>query len=49
MDSNPFKGLRDSSPPAVDASQKLPGKNIDQDSTRSATAPTPKTLGPREA
>ena len=49
MDTDPFKGLKDSSPPAVDASQKLPAKNIDSDSTRSSPAPTPKTLGPREA
>ena len=41
------EGLKDRSPAPVDASMKLPGKNIDQDATRSAVAPNQKPLGPR--
>lgn len=49
MDGNLLKGLTRKNPSASDASTRLPGKNIDQDATRSSTAPTPKTLGPRTA
>jgi hypothetical protein len=44
-----LKGMRDRNPSATDKSTRLPGMNIDSDATRSSTAPTPKTLGPREA
>ena len=41
---------RDSSPSASDKSTVLPkGPSVNADPTRSGTAPTPKTLGPREA
>lgn len=44
------KGLSKSAPPVQDASRKLPkGPSVDAGATRSATAKTPKTLGPREA
>lgn len=37
-------------PPATDASFGLPkSPSVNQDSTRSSTAPTPKALGPRVA
>lgn len=49
MESNLLKGLKNKSPSSSDASTKLPGKNIDSDSTRGSTAPTPRTLGPRTA
>ena len=43
-------GLKDSSPRDGDRSMQLPkGPSVNADSTRSTTAPTPKTLGPREA
>lgn len=41
------EGLKDRSPAPVDKSMSLPGKNIDKDSTRSAVAPQPKSMGPR--
>jgi hypothetical protein len=43
------KGMRNCSPSATDASTKLPGKNIDKDSTRSGVAKQPRQLGPRSA
>lgn len=43
------KGLKDRNPSASDKSTRLPGMNIDSDATRSSTASTPPTLGPREA
>ncbi len=48
-DTNLHAGLKNRSPSATDKSTKLPGKNIDQDATRSSTAKTPGTLGPRTA
>lgn len=43
-------GLKDRSPKDGDASMRLPkGPSVNADPTRSGTAPTPKTLGPREA
>lgn len=44
-----LKGLKNRSPSATDASTRAPAKNIDKDATRSSTAPTPRTLGPRNA
>jgi hypothetical protein len=44
-----LKGLKDMSPKADDRSTGLPRKNIDEGATRSGTAPTPRTLGPRTA
>ena len=49
MDTDLHKGLKNRSPSPSDASMKLPGKNIDSDAIRSATAKTPATLGPRTA
>lgn len=50
MDSNPFKDVKRPPPPTQDASRVLPkGPSVNTDTTRGATAPTPKTLGPREA
>lgn len=44
------KGLKTMAPATQDASRKLPkGPSVDQGATRSSTASTPKTLGPREA
>lgn len=40
-------GLSKKSPPACDSSHKHPGGSVDNDTTRSSTAPTPKTLGER--
>lgn len=49
-ESNPFKGLKDSSPRDGDKSMQLPkGPSVNSEPTRSSTAPTPKTLGPRSA
>ena len=42
-------GMKVRSPSAVDASMKCKGGSVDRDTTRSSTAATPKTLGPREA
>lgn len=42
-------GLTTKSPKAVDASMKCKGGSVDSDTTRSATAPTPSTLGGRTA
>ena len=44
-----LSGLKTRNPPASDKSMRLPGHSIDSDATRGKTAPTPKTLGPREA
>lgn len=49
MDTELNKGLKNRSPAETDASMKLPAKNIDKDATRSAVAPNPRPLGPREA
>lgn len=46
---NMHAGMRNKSPSASDKSTQLPGKSIDKDPTRSGTAATPKTLGPRTA
>lgn len=46
---NLHKGLKTRSPSATDASTKAPGKSIDKDATRSSTAKSPRTLGPRDA
>lgn len=48
-DTNLHKGMTNRSAKASDASTRLPGKNIDQDATRSGVAKTPRTLGPRNA
>lgn len=45
-----MKGLTNSAPKATDKSTTLPkGPSVDQGAVRSSVAPTPKTLGPREA
>lgn len=49
MDGNLLKGLKRSNPSASDKSTRLPGSNINSDSTRGSTAKTPPTLGPRTA
>lgn len=43
------KGMKVRSPSASDASMKCRGGSVNNDTTRKSTAPTPKTLGPREA
>jgi hypothetical protein len=42
-------GMKVRSPAAVDASMKCKGGSVNSESTRSSTAATPKTLGPRES
>ncbi len=43
-----LKGLTDNSPSASDKSTTLPkGPSVNEDATRSGTAPTQPTLGPR--
>jgi hypothetical protein len=37
------------SPTAADASTRCKGGSVNSEPTRNATAPTPKSLGPREA
>lgn len=44
-----LKQGRNHSPSGVDKSMKCTGKSVNAGSTRSATAKTPRTLGPREA
>lgn len=46
MDKHPFNGTK-TPPPAVDSSMKPPSGRVNSDPTRSKTAPTPPTLGPR--
>lgn len=41
------RGMKVTEPKAVDASMRLKGGSVNGESTRKATAPTPKTLGPR--
>lgn len=49
MGSHPFNGVK-TPPAAVDASMRLPkGPSVNESPTRSGTAKTPKTLGPRVA
>ena len=43
------KGLSTKSPAGVDKSMKCGKGHVDDDATRSSTAATPKTLGPRSA
>ena len=43
------EGLKDMSPSASDSSTKLPTKASVNEGERKSTAPTSKTLGPREA
>lgn len=40
-------GLKRNSPPAIDKSYNTKGGSVSKDATRSSTARTPKTLGPR--
>lgn len=42
-------GLKNRSPKASDASTKYSGGSVNNDTTRSSVAPTPKSLGPRTA
>lgn len=42
-----LKGLSRKSPPAEDSSMRPKGGRVDNEATRTSTAPTPKTLGPR--
>ena len=41
------KGMRDRSPEPVDKSMRLGKASVNDDTTRSGVAPTPKTLGER--
>jgi|HubBroStandDraft_3_1064219.scaffolds.fasta_scaffold00993_7 hypothetical protein len=43
------KGMKDRAPQPVDASMRCKGGSVNNDTTRRETAPTPKTIGPREA
>lgn len=43
------KGMKNTSPSASDASTRCKGGSVNSEPTRSSTAPTPKTIGPREA
>ena len=43
------KGMSTKSPDGVDASMKLGKASVNENATRSETAPTPKTLGERTA
>ena len=43
------KGMKVREPAAVDASMRCKGGSVNSDTTRKETAPTPKTLGPRNA
>lgn len=43
------KGMIRNEPNAVDASTRVHGRTVDDEATRSSTAPTPGTLGPRTA
>ncbi len=46
---NLYAGLSNKSPKAVDASMGCKGGSVDKDTTRDSVAPTPKTIGGREA
>lgn len=43
------RGMKMRAPEPVDASMRCKGGSVDSGATRESTAPTPKTLGPREA
>ena len=47
--SNMHAGMTRKNPPGVDKSMSCGKGSVNQDATRSGTAPTPKTLGPRDA
>lgn len=47
--SSMLAGMKDRSPKDGDASMRCKGGSVDSEPTRKGTAPTPKTLGPREA
>lgn len=42
-------GMKSTSVPSTDSSMKCKGGSVNDEPVRSATAPTPKTLGPRTA
>lgn len=44
-----LKGLSRKNPAGVDKSMGMGSRSVDADATRSGVAPTPKTLGPRDA
>lgn len=46
---NMHKGMKRHAPMGVDASMKPMGGSVDNNATRSGVAPTPRTLGPRDA
>lgn len=46
---NMHKGMSRKSPAGVDSSMKPMGGSVDSGATRGKTAPTPRTLGPRDA
>jgi hypothetical protein len=48
-DTNLLKGLKTRSPKASDASTRGGPNNMNSDATRSGTAKSPRTLGPRNA
>ena len=43
------RGMKVRAPSPSDASTKCKGGSVNSDTTRKSTAPTPRTLGPREA
>jgi hypothetical protein len=43
------RGMKVHEPSPVDASMKCKGGSVNSETTRKACAPTPKTLGPRDA
>lgn len=43
------RGMKVREPAAVDASMRLKGGSVNSETTRTSTAATPKTLGPRNA
>lgn len=49
MKGNMHAGLSRKSPPGVDKSMRMKGPSVNSDATRGGTAPTPRTLGPRNA
>lgn len=49
MKSDLHSGLKTRNPSATDKSTRLPGDNINSEATRTKTAATPPTLGPRTA
>lgn len=49
MKGNMLAGMTRKNPPGVDKSMTCKGGSVNADATRGGAAPTPKTLGPRDA